>query len=362
MPSYSFPVTRAGETAMPPDEELMRELAAGREEAIGPLYARYAPLLFGMAAQALDRATAEEIVQDVFLATWKNASSFDPSRGPLRPWLLQIAHFRIANELRRRTRRPNTRADVDGTGLEDPPDPAPDQTERIWAEHRRAALQSALERLPARERQALRLAYFEDLSHGEVARALALPLGTAKSRIRAGMASLRAALAPIVAGLLVVALAGLAIRIREERASRARDERALAMLTSSDAETIRLSAAPDVPQGTHGNYRSRPGGGIAVVTFSNFAPAPAGRVYRVWTRFGDTWTALGTAVPDAAGRARVIAEGDVFSNRPDEVRVTLETERGSATPSGPPVVSWLRPRGPAPSVIPPTPDPARPPS
>ncbi len=361
MPSYSFPVTRAGETAMPPDEELMRDLAAGREEAIGPLYARYAPLLFGMAAQALDRATAEEIVQDVFLAAWKSASSFDPSRGPLRPWLMQIAHFRIANELRRRTRRLNTRADA-GAGLEDLPDPAPDQTEKIWMEHRRAALQSALERLPARERQALRLAYFEDLSHGEVARVLALPLGTAKSRIRAGVASLRAALAPIVAGLLVVALAGLAIRIREQRASLARDERALAMLTSSDAETIRLSAAPDVPEGTHGNYRSRPGGAIAVVTFSNFAPAPAGRVYRVWTRRGDAWTALGAAVPDASGRARVIAEGDVFSNRPDEVRVTLETERGSAAPSGPPVVSWPRSRGAAPSVIPPTPDPARPPS
>ena len=342
MSTYSFPVTRAGETAMPPDEELMRELAAGREEAIGPLYARYARILFGMAAQALDRATAEEIVQDVFLAAWKNASSFDPSRGPLRPWLLQIAHFRIANELRRRSRRPNTRADVGEEGLEELPDPAPDPTERIRVEHRRAALRSALERLPARERQALRLAYFEGLSHGEVARRLALPLGTAKSRIRAGMAGLRANLAPIAAGLLVLAVVALAIRIQAERASRARDERALAMLTSSDAETIHLSASPGVPAATHGNYRSRPGGGIAVVTLSNFAPAPAGRVYRVWVRRGDAWTALGAGIPDASGHARILGEGDVYSSRPDEVRVTLEPERGGAAPSGPPVGSSAR--------------------
>lgn len=82
----------------PADEQLMREVASGRQEAIGQLYARYSPLLFGLAAQALDRATAEEIVQDVFLAVRKNAASFDPARGPLRPWILQIAHFRIANK------------------------------------------------------------------------------------------------------------------------------------------------------------------------------------------------------------------------------------------------------------------------
>ncbi|HEY3122703.1 MAG TPA: sigma factor, partial [Thermoanaerobaculia bacterium] len=75
-----------------------------------------------MAAQALDRATAEEIVQDVFLAVWQNASSYDPARGPVRPWLLQIGHFRIANELRRRSRRPKTEADSEEalSSLSDP--------------------------------------------------------------------------------------------------------------------------------------------------------------------------------------------------------------------------------------------------
>ena len=67
--------------AISTDEELIQSIASGRQEAVGPLYSRYAPTVLGMAAQALDRATAEEIVQDVFLAVWKNARSFDPTRG-----------------------------------------------------------------------------------------------------------------------------------------------------------------------------------------------------------------------------------------------------------------------------------------
>src|SRR6266542_4456917 len=93
------------------DEALMSDLASGQQDAIGLLYARYAPTILGMAAQALGRPTAEDIVQDVFLAVWKNAPTYDSKRGPVRPWLLQIAHYRIANELRRRSRRPQIQAE-----------------------------------------------------------------------------------------------------------------------------------------------------------------------------------------------------------------------------------------------------------
>src|SRR5439155_16250480 len=78
------------------DEALMSDLASGQQDAIGLLYARYAPTVLGIAAQALDRPTAEDLVQDVVLAVWKNAPAYDPKRGPVRPWLLQIAHYRIA--------------------------------------------------------------------------------------------------------------------------------------------------------------------------------------------------------------------------------------------------------------------------
>src|ERR1700722_14186010 len=88
------------------DEELMRHLAAGQPEALGALHARYASLINGVAARSLDRAAAEEISQEVFLAVWRHAASFDPTRGTFRTWVLQITRSSLLNELRRRGRRP----------------------------------------------------------------------------------------------------------------------------------------------------------------------------------------------------------------------------------------------------------------
>ena len=95
------------------DEELMGQLAIGRTEAPWPLHGRYAALVFGLAARSLDRAAAEEISQDVFLAVWRHAAAFDPARGSFRAWVLQIAHFRVINELRRRGRRPRATSQPD---------------------------------------------------------------------------------------------------------------------------------------------------------------------------------------------------------------------------------------------------------
>jgi RNA polymerase sigma-70 factor (ECF subfamily) len=98
----------------PGDEELMRRLADGRAEALRSLHARYAGLVFGVAAPALGRAVAEEIVQEVFLTVWRKADSFDPGRGSLRNWVLRIAGNRVRNELRSRSRRPSTGAGLEG--------------------------------------------------------------------------------------------------------------------------------------------------------------------------------------------------------------------------------------------------------
>jgi len=112
------------------------------------------------------------------------------------------------------------------------------------------------------------------------------------------------------------------------------------MLTASDSEALRLSAAAGVPEKTHGVYRSRPGAPMAVMTFSNFAPAPPGRVYQAGARHGAVWVSLGTALPDSAGRARLIAEGTPLASRPDFVEGTMEPAGGNASPRGPVVVSW----------------------
>ncbi|HEY3205135.1 MAG TPA: sigma-70 family RNA polymerase sigma factor, partial [Thermoanaerobaculia bacterium] len=113
-------------------------------------------------------------------------------------------------ELRGRRRRPRAENDSAGERLEGLPDPSPDQAEEAWRGHRREVLKRALEELPPPQRQALGLAYFEDLSHGEIASVLGVPLGTAKSRVRAGIESLRGKLAPIAAALaLLLLVAGL---------------------------------------------------------------------------------------------------------------------------------------------------------
>jgi RNA polymerase sigma-70 factor (ECF subfamily) len=324
-----------------PDEALMAELASGKQDAIGALYARYAPTVLGMAAQALGRPAAEEIVQDVFIAVWKGARTFDPGRGAVRPWLLQIAHYRIANELRRRSRRPRLQDDPDGERLAEVPDPGPSQSEEVWNAYRHAALRRALEELPPPQRQALGLAFFDQLSHDEIAEALSLPLGTAKSRIRAGLRFLRGRLAPIIAAIAVVAAAGLvALRLSSARDDLARDDRALTMLTSSDARALRMTAPGNPSSAEHGVYRHVPGSPLAVFTISRFAQPPDGRVYRLWARAGGEWLPLGVLRPDSSGHARGIAEHPALSSAPERLEVRLEPATVATAPTGPVVVSW----------------------
>ncbi len=327
--------------AEPTDEALMAEIAAGRQEAVGLLYPRYAPRIFAMAVQVLDRPTAEEVVQDVFVSVWRKASTFDPARGPVRPWILQIAHFRIANELRRRSRRPRPATEPAEELLSALSDPGPDPSQEAWDSYRRSVLGSALAQLPAPQRQALGLAFFSNLTHEQVASVLDLPLGTTKWRIRAGLAALRTKLAPALAVVAFFALLlGLALRYAQDHRGLGRDERALTMLTSSDSQALRVTAAPGVSRETHATYRFRPGGSVAVLTFSNFAPAPAGKTYQAWVSVDGRWVSIGTGRPDSTGRARLIAEGSVFGVRPSEIEVTLEPAGGSALPTGPVVVAW----------------------
>ena len=90
----------------------------------------------------------------------------------------------------------------------------------------------------------------------------------------------------------------------------------------------------------HGVYRYRPGSPIAVVTISNFPPAPSGHVYRVWASYRGVWNSLGEMRPDASGHARQIAEQPALAAAPDAVEVTLELSIGGATPRGPILIHW----------------------
>ena len=336
----------ATDTSPPPsgpslsDEELMSQLAAGRQDALGPLHGRYASLVFNLAAQTLDRATAEEIVQDVFVAVWRKAGTFDTARGTFRAWVLRIAHLRVLNELRRRGRRPRVEPDPEGLRLASVPEPGPGPAEEAWCEHRRGIVRAAVAALPPPQRQALSLAFLEDLTHQQIADFLNLPVGTAKTRIRAGLQTLRAHLSPLLAGGLIVL--GVAA-VMHLRAQALRSDAALRLVTSSDVVPLRMTAAAGIPAETHGNYRGRPGVPLAVLTFSHFAPAPARRAYLAWGEFDGRWVLLGTVHPKADGSDLLIAEGPHLKSPPRALKVTLEPLGTPPDPNGPPVIVWPNP-------------------
>ena len=257
--------------------------------------------------------------------------------------MLQIAHHRIVNELRRRSRRPQTGSNEAELDLEALPGNGPDPAENAWHEYRRSAVQAAFAELPPHQAQPLGLAFFEDLTHEQVASVLRLPLGTTKSRIRAGLHALRRKLALVVALLFVACAAVLfGVRDRDSRAGLQRDERALALVTSSDTLSARLVAVAGAPSDAHAVYRGRDGADVAVMTFSNLPMLSAGQVYQVWARHGDAWSSLGLVQPDAHGSARLILEGADVASFPDALEVTREAAPGSTAP-GEAVVAWPTP-------------------
>src|SRR5207249_3191126 len=223
------------------DEALMRDLAGGQQEALGPLYSRYASLVFHLCVQSLDRPAAEELVQEVFLTMWRGASSFDASQGAFRPWLLRLTHWKILNELRRRRRRPSFSDDSEDDPLQEVADRDPGPEEQAWQTEHEHILKSALEALPAKQRQAVALAFMEDMTHEQVARALDVPLGTAKTRIRTGLHILRMHLAPMAASLLGLALAVVGFREVQTQIAFEREQRAVNLVTTSELTPLRLT-------------------------------------------------------------------------------------------------------------------------
>jgi RNA polymerase sigma factor (sigma-70 family) len=322
------------------DEELMRQVIARQQAALAPLYSRYAPLIFHMAAQTLGAGAADDIVQEVFIIVWRKADTFDPKRGAVRPWLLQIAHYQILNELRRRSRRPQLDADSDDKLLENLAATDAEPFDVAWLTYRREALQAAVDKLPPPQRQALSLAFFEDLTHDQVARLLNLPLGTVKTRIRTALQTLRLHMATALVVLLLAGGALAAPAYLSQQATLQRDTRALLVVTSSETTALHLAAVPGIATETHGSYRARAGTPMAIVAIDNFPPAPAGQTYQGWVLLHGAWRSLGALRPDAAGGGLLIVEDAELSVLPEAVQITLEPSSGSVSPTGPVIVAW----------------------
>lgn len=168
------------------DASLLARMAQRDPKALDAFYARHARAVFSLALAMLqERARATDLTQDVFLLVWRSAVTYQPT-GSARAWLLRLTRNRAIDELRRDRRRLASEASF------------PEQVLRTLAAVRtapdaaeRQAVRAALATLPTEQRDALVMAFFQGLSHQEIATCLRTPLGTIKARIRRALQTLR---------------------------------------------------------------------------------------------------------------------------------------------------------------------------
>ena len=186
--------TRVMHASDPVDLSLLQRIAARDTAAVAELYDRHSRLLFGLILRILrDRGEAEDILQEAFVRVWSRAEIYDARMGGPLPWIVRVARNCAIDRLRAR----RVRATVDApaialaaveaapaTGIQTP------EAAVLDAERRRR-LTDVLSALPAEQRRLIEAAFFEGYTHSELAQRFGLPLGTVKTRIRAGMTAMR---------------------------------------------------------------------------------------------------------------------------------------------------------------------------
>lgn len=174
------------------DQELIAKIAGGDAEAIGLLYDRHAPTLLPLALRIVrDRAEAEDVVHDAFVAVSDRAEKYSLDRGSVIAWLVTLTRNLAIDRTRRRDRRGSIARDIIA---HEPPPSTRDAEALTAAASERIKIRAALAALPEAQRRTLEIAFFEGLSYPEIAEREKVPVGTIKSRAARALAALRAAL------------------------------------------------------------------------------------------------------------------------------------------------------------------------
>jgi len=169
------------------DAALLEAVAEGNQDAMAAVFDRYSRIVFSIALRVLrEPSLAEDVMQEVLLQVWRRPQSFVAQRGNLAAWLSVVARNRAIDVLRKRS-------PLDPLGEMPLPDPRNMalETEQSWLIDK---VRTVLETLPAEQQGPLDLAYFQGLSHTEIADRTGSPLGTVKTRIRAGLTTIRKAM------------------------------------------------------------------------------------------------------------------------------------------------------------------------
>ncbi len=175
--------------------ELAMALRSGEESALATLYDRYGGAVYQLALRIThDPGLAEEISVDTFEQIWRQGARYSADQGSVPSWLFTIARSRAIDRLRAAGAAKRTQAE-DPVAVNAPQRP----DEMVLLAERRRLVREAMATLSAAQRAALELAYYEGLSHSEIAARLGEPLGTVKTRIRQAMVVLRKTLAPVLA-------------------------------------------------------------------------------------------------------------------------------------------------------------------
>jgi RNA polymerase sigma-70 factor (ECF subfamily) len=183
-------LTPKDSTEVSPDAMLVQQLLQRDVDAFEQLYDRHSRIVYALVLRIVRQgSTAEEVVQEVFLQLWRNAARYDTRRGPFAPWLMALARNRALDQLRLKSERQRRREDQ---AEELPPIIDVPQFEQALDEKRRAErVRALMGSLNLQQKKAIELAYFEGLSHTEIAETLKEPLGTVKSWIRNGLLRLK---------------------------------------------------------------------------------------------------------------------------------------------------------------------------